>query len=479
MKKVDKKKRNVKKKKIDQTSKKRKTKKNISPQKTRTVKTSTQKNNISKTLTKENKISKITDQVEQEQSKDSLTKSITIPKINNNVEHTKTIPIPKLRPKKTDNKLSLTKSIAIPKLKLKDSMLSLTKSITIPKLKLKKDNSLTKSITIPKIKENDIENNNVIELDLLDDKYYLVAENLYKNQKYDEAYNIYLKLLNKYKKDKRLYKRLICTLTKDYTYKTNSKEFKRDFDDYVTTYKLLANKKEIKSLEYNLENFKNIKAIKRKSKFLLIAFLGFFGIHKFIEKKIFTGIIYLFTLGLFGIGVLADLVNDYAEYEDTLQLDILRYLISFGILTLGILNRNLEHYYLIIIASLIFLPIIYSFILKYIPGFIKVIAMIVLIYFGFQHEQIVVYVPNTIIGNWTTTNESTNYQELKIELENTTLKFNDREEETGINEYDSQNKVLRVKINDTKVYKFIIDIENSKICSYSESRECIIEFNKT
>lgn len=42
--------------------------------------------------------------------------------------------------------------------------------------------------------------------------------------------------------------------------------------------------------------------------FFLCLFLGVFGVHRFYEKKIVTGIIYLLTLGLGGLGVLYDLV---------------------------------------------------------------------------------------------------------------------------------------------------------------------------
>lgn len=42
--------------------------------------------------------------------------------------------------------------------------------------------------------------------------------------------------------------------------------------------------------------------------FLLCLFLGIFGIHKFYEGRILFGIIYLFTGGIFGIGVILDLV---------------------------------------------------------------------------------------------------------------------------------------------------------------------------
>ncbi len=43
--------------------------------------------------------------------------------------------------------------------------------------------------------------------------------------------------------------------------------------------------------------------------FLLCFFLGYFGAHKFYEGKIGMGILYLFTLGLFGIGWVVDTIR--------------------------------------------------------------------------------------------------------------------------------------------------------------------------
>ena len=42
--------------------------------------------------------------------------------------------------------------------------------------------------------------------------------------------------------------------------------------------------------------------------FFLCLFLGWRGAHKFYENKAFMGILYLFTMGLFGIGVIIDLI---------------------------------------------------------------------------------------------------------------------------------------------------------------------------
>lgn len=41
---------------------------------------------------------------------------------------------------------------------------------------------------------------------------------------------------------------------------------------------------------------------------LLCLFFGVFGAHKFYERRVLLGIIYLCTLGLVGVGVVMDLI---------------------------------------------------------------------------------------------------------------------------------------------------------------------------
>ena len=42
--------------------------------------------------------------------------------------------------------------------------------------------------------------------------------------------------------------------------------------------------------------------------FFLCLFLGVIGAHKFYEGRVLLGIVYLLTAGLFGIGIVIDLV---------------------------------------------------------------------------------------------------------------------------------------------------------------------------
>ena len=313
---------------------------------------------------------------------------------------------------------------------------------------------------------------------LYNNKIYKEAENLYKNKKYEEAYLEYVKLNELYPKNKRVYKRLLETLTKDYTYKDSSKEFKKAYNDYLIIYKLLINNKELENLNNKLIEYKNIKSIKTNSKFLLIALTGWFGVHKFIEKKYVLGVIYLLTFGLFGVGVIVDLINDYTLYEDDRQLNIFRYIISVLIILFGIINYSRFNFIYFVLIGILFMPIIYSNVLNVVPNLIKIIVVCVFAYLGFKTNEVVTLLPTNIIGTWKTNNENTNFKEIIVHNNKSIIKFNDRKEQTGINEYDSETKILKIYVNATTFYKFKLDKKDDKLCIYNESNSCIISFNK-
>lgn len=51
----------------------------------------------------------------------------------------------------------------------------------------------------------------------------------------------------------------------------------------------------------------------KTSHFFVVLFLGYLGIHKFMEKKTALGIAYLFTCGLFGIGWIIDIIKAFKD----------------------------------------------------------------------------------------------------------------------------------------------------------------------
>ena len=58
---------------------------------------------------------------------------------------------------------------------------------------------------------------------LIDNKDYKLAEKLYKNKEYEKAYESYYRLHSIFPKNKKIYKRLLECLTRDYTYKESSR----------------------------------------------------------------------------------------------------------------------------------------------------------------------------------------------------------------------------------------------------------------
>ena len=67
----------------------------------------------------------------------------------------------------------------------------------------------------------------------------------------------------------------------------------------------------MRGLNVNIISYAKEGKIMAKNKwvsFFLCLFLGVLGVHKFYERRILLGLLYLFTGGLFGVGVVVDLI---------------------------------------------------------------------------------------------------------------------------------------------------------------------------
>lgn len=110
---------------------------------------------------------------------------------------------------------------------------------------------------------------------------------------------------------------------KVYSFKCEScgaKRYEKTDDGYKCEYcgnvqeVITTSKPEVKEPESNNNNKTQTVQLDAKQKSILVRlliciFAGYFGVHKFFEGKIFVGIIYAITGGLFGVGVFIDVIK--------------------------------------------------------------------------------------------------------------------------------------------------------------------------
>ena len=114
---------------------------------------------------------------------------------------------------------------------------------------------------------------------------------------------------NKYEKiDENTYRCIYCGCEEKIIFDNKDK----DFDEETKTTNNGTNVNITGNADKKEDSFKNNindNFIYSLVKLLIVIFVGGLGIHKFLEKKYFVGIIYLFTCGLFGIGWVIDIIT--------------------------------------------------------------------------------------------------------------------------------------------------------------------------
>lgn len=135
-----------------------------------------------------------------------------------------------------------------------------------------------------------------------------------KFKEYQKAYDIYYSLSERYVDNKEVWLGLLRAITEDFS----AKEYKVEAEKYYKKYVTLATEKEVEKYKVKYEkyinSFSEYEKIDAKNKkidngkdYIALTFLGgYLGLHKFARGKIVIGILYLFTVGLFGVGWIYD-----------------------------------------------------------------------------------------------------------------------------------------------------------------------------
>ncbi len=157
-------------------------------------------------------------------------------------------------------------------------------------------------------------------------------------KEYDAAYDIFKSLVTRYVNDSELWICLLRSYTKDFSYDSYcSDEYIKTCNKYWKNFELLATKKEV--LKYKDVFNKYMEKIKKSEIVILhkpdedvkgtnhiysLIFLGRFGLHRFLDNKIFSGLLYFLTGGLFGFGVLYDLYYASVKWSDRFEGGLLK-----------------------------------------------------------------------------------------------------------------------------------------------------------
>lgn len=196
--------------------------------------------------------------------------------------------------------------------------------------------------------------------EISEEQEFINAEtNLNKLKNYDEAYEIYLSLSKRYVDNPEIWIGLLRSITKDFTYKYGSTDFKKLYQSYWKSFCALADEKEKEKYEKKYKDYVDKVGgtssnegndwEEEKCYLAVTALGGFLGIHKFIQGETGMGFLYMFTFGLFGIGWICDIVREYKKWPETPQ----RNVVKWGVFTVFMILAISEMTYSLIV------PLIY------------------------------------------------------------------------------------------------------------------------
>lgn len=333
------------------------------------------------------------------------------------------------------------------------------------------------------VDDNTIEVKHLNAGEINEEQEYINAEtNLNKLKNYDEAYNIYLSLSKRYVDNPEIWIGLLRSLTKDFTYKYATADFKKLYQKYWNNYIALADKKEVdeyakKYKEYvdNVDaSSENSSGIVKTEKCYIIAtvFGGWFGLHKFMSGKKLQGLLYLFTFGLFLVGWIKDIIEEYRKWPDAPQKQTVKWILFVLLLIMAFteLEFSILAFLLYVVAAFLTIDIVwYNLSIK--NKIIRIGTPIILVFVALELGSSPL--PESSYGTWVT-DEETRYSFIELSEDDVKL-YEEKDSSDYITASGSyyKSKIYIDNEEDIKMV-FTYDSDKKEMCLLDEKEKCSI-----
>lgn len=315
-------------------------------------------------------------------------------------------------------------------------------------------------------------------------EYINAKTNLDKLKNYDEAYKIYLSLSKRYVDDSEVWIGLLRSLTKDFSYKYATLEFRNLYQKYWNNYIALADKKDISKYEVKYKkyieeieaSFENDSEIVKTEKCYILStvFGGWFGLHKFLSGKKIQGLLYMFTLGLFLVGWIKDIISEYKKWPDAPQKQTVKWIIFAFLILMAIteLEYSFFTFLLFILAAVLTIDVVWNN-LNIRNKFIRSGIPIVLTFIALDLSSSAL--PESSYGNWVTA-EDTRYTYIVLSGDEVKL-FEDKNDTDFITASGTYYKSKIYIDNDEDIeLVFSYDSSKKKMCLLDENEKCYIKY---
>lgn len=315
-------------------------------------------------------------------------------------------------------------------------------------------------------------------------EYTNAKTNLDKLKNYDEAYKIYLSLSKRYVDDSEVWIGLLRSLTKDFSYKYATLEFRNLYQKYWNNYIALADKKDISKYEVKYKKYieeieassENDSEIVKTEKCYILStvFGGWFGLHKFLSGKKIQGLLYMFTLGLFLVGWIKDIISEYKKWPDAPQKQTVKWIIFAFLILMAIteLEYSFFTFLLFILAAVLTIDVVWNN-LNIRNKFIRIGIPIVLTFIALDLSSSAL--PESSYGNWVTA-EDTRYTYIVLSGDEVKL-FEDKNDTDFITASGTYYKSKIYIDNDEDIeLVFSYDSSKKKMCLLDENEKCYIKY---